>query len=53
MPGYPIVQVVFIVIGILMLVLAYLERPLESSIAIITALSGIPVYYWFKYIRKK
>ncbi len=48
LPGYPFVQIVFIFFGVLMLVLAFLERPLESSIAILTALSGIPVYYWFK-----
>lgn len=51
LPGYPFVQVLFIVISLGMLVLAYLERPVESSIAILTALSGIPVFYWFK--RKK
>ena len=52
MPGYPLVQIIFILAGIVMLVLAYLERPMESSIAIITALSGIPVYYWFRYSKK-
>ncbi|MCY1721498.1 amino acid permease [Prolixibacteraceae bacterium Z1-6] len=51
LPGYPFVHIVFIGSGVAMLVLAYLERPVESSIAILTALSGIPVYYWFK--RKK
>jgi basic amino acid/polyamine antiporter, APA family len=48
LPGYPYVQVIFILSGIFMLVLSYLERPVESSIAILTALSGIPFYYWFK-----
>jgi APA family basic amino acid/polyamine antiporter len=48
LPGYPVVHIIFIVSGISMLVLAYLERPVESSIAILTALSGIPVFYWFK-----
>jgi basic amino acid/polyamine antiporter, APA family len=48
LPGYPIVQVIFIVAGLVMLMLAFFERPLESSIAILTALSGIPVFYWFK-----
>ena len=48
MPGYPYVQIVFILSGLFMLVLSYLERPVESSIAILTALSGIPFYYWFK-----
>lgn len=48
LPGYPLVHIVFIVTGIGMLVLTYFERPIESSIALLTALSGIPVYYWFK-----
>ena len=48
LPGYPYVQIVFISFGILMLALAYLERPVESSVAVLTALSGIPVFYWFK-----
>jgi len=46
--GYPLVHIFFIVVSLAILVLAYLERPVESTIAIITALSGIPVYYWFK-----
>ncbi|MDX8338597.1 amino acid permease [Draconibacterium sp. IB214405] len=49
--GFPFVQVFFIVVSVAMLVLAYFERPVESSIAVLTALSGIPVFYWFK--RKK
>lgn len=48
LPGYPIVHIIFIISGMAILILAFLERPLESSIAIITALSGIPVYYLFK-----
>jgi len=50
--GFPIVHLMFIVSGIAMLVLAYFERPLESSIAVLTALSGVPVYYWFKKNKK-
>lgn len=48
LPGYPLVQIIFIVTGFAMLVLAFFERPWESSIAILTALSGIPVFYYFK-----
>ena len=46
--GYPYVQIIFIVIGILMHLFAFLERPKESGIAIITVLLGIPIYFWFK-----
>lgn len=48
LPGYPFIHVVFIFTGTIILILAFFERPLESSIAILTACSGIPVYYWFK-----
>lgn len=51
LPGFPAVHIIFIITGIAILILAFFERPLESSIAILTALTGIPVYYWFK--RKK
>lgn len=47
-PGYPYVQIFFVVTGVVMLGLAYFERPAESTIAVLTALSGIPLYYWFK-----
>lgn len=48
LPGFPIIHIVFILTGIAILIFAFLERPLESSVAILTALSGIPVFYWFK-----
>jgi APA family basic amino acid/polyamine antiporter len=48
MPGYPYVHLFFIILSVAILILAYFERPWESTIAIITALSGIPVFYWFK-----
>ena len=51
LPGYPVAHIFFILVSIAILVLAYFERPWESTIAILTALSGIPVFYWFK--RKK
>jgi len=48
MPGYPVTQFIFIATGLLILGLAYAERPLESSIASLTVLAGIPAYYIFK-----
>lgn len=48
LPGYPVAPVFFIVVNLAILFLAYFERPWESTIAILTALSGIPVFYWFK-----
>jgi basic amino acid/polyamine antiporter, APA family len=48
MPGYPVTQIIYILTGFLILLLSYLERPMESSIATITVLAGIPAYFIFK-----
>ena len=48
MPGYPVTQILYILTGLLILGLAYAERPLESSVAALTVLAGIPAYYLFK-----
>jgi APA family basic amino acid/polyamine antiporter len=48
LPGYPIAQIVFIISGLLILGLSYAERPIESSIAALTVVAGIPAYYIFK-----
>jgi len=45
MPGYPLLPALFIAFSITILVLAFLERPVESSIAIGVIGAGIPVYY--------
>ena len=47
-PGYPVVPAIYLLSGVSILVLAYLERPVESSIAVGTVLVGIPVYLWFR-----
>lgn len=46
--GYPWAQILYISTGILILGLSYMQRPVESSIALITVLAGIPAYYLFK-----
>jgi APA family basic amino acid/polyamine antiporter len=48
MAGYPFTQIIYIISGVLILVLAFLERPVESSIALLTVIAGIPAYYFFK-----
>lgn len=45
MPGYPLLPALFIIFSVTILVLAFLERPLESSIAIGVIGAGIPAYY--------
>lgn len=52
MAGFPYVQMLYVSTGILILVLAFLERPIESSIASFTVIAGIPAYYIFKKINK-
>jgi len=51
-PGYPVVQIIYILFGISILILAFLERTVESSFAILTVLIGIPVYFIFKKINR-
>jgi APA family basic amino acid/polyamine antiporter len=51
-PGFPIVQLIFILAGVSILLLSFFERPMESSIAMGTAAAGIPVYWIFKKMRK-
>ncbi len=46
--GYPVAQIIYIAAGFMILVLAYFERPVESSIALLTVVIGIPAYYIFK-----
>jgi len=43
--GYPYIPVFFIGSSLFLLVIAYMNRPLESTAAVITILAGIPLYY--------
>ncbi len=47
-PWYPVPQLLFIFFSLAILVLAFLERPVESSIALGVILVGIPFYYLLK-----
>ena len=46
--GFPVAHIVYMTAGLLILFLAYFERPVESSIALLTVFIGIPAYYIFK-----
>jgi len=48
MAGYPFTQIIYVLAGVLMLTLSFMERPAESSIAALTVAAGIPAYYIFK-----
>jgi APA family basic amino acid/polyamine antiporter len=48
LPGFPVAQIVFIIASSAILVLAFIERPAESLVALATLLAGIPVYFLFR-----
>lgn len=52
-PGFPLTQVIYMGAGIMILLLSFLEKPAESSIAIGTVLAGIPMYFIFKKVSEK
>ena len=51
MPLFPLIPILYLLISSAILVLAYFERPVESSIALVTVLTGIPVFYAFTRTR--
>jgi APA family basic amino acid/polyamine antiporter len=48
LPGHPVAPLFYILTGVVILFLAFFERPVESCVAMGTALIGIPVYFIFK-----
>ena len=50
--GYPVFLLAYLFFGVIMLVLSFLERPVESSIALLTVALGIPVYFYFRKTRR-
>jgi APA family basic amino acid/polyamine antiporter len=53
MPGHPVVPLTFAGVSVLILVLGYLERPVESSIALLTIAAGVPFYFTFRRSRQR
>ncbi|MCE5249689.1 amino acid permease [bacterium] len=50
--GYPVVPVFYLASSLGLMVVAYINRPFESSVAIATVLLGLPCYYlWIKGLR--
>lgn len=48
MPGYPILPAFFVLSSTIILVLAFLERPVESSIALGIVAAGVPAFLLLK-----
>ncbi len=53
MPFFPAAPLFYILTGVSILILAYFERPIESSIALFMLTLGIPVFFLFKKKRKR
>jgi len=47
-PGYPVVQGLYVLTTGCILILAFFQRPVESSVALLTVISGIPAYFRFR-----
>lgn len=45
--GFPFIPIFFLFCNFIILIVAYINRPVESSIAIATVLLGIPIYLHF------
>jgi basic amino acid/polyamine antiporter, APA family len=48
LPGFPVTQLIYILTGIIILVLSFLERPLESSVALLVVAAGVPAFFIFR-----
>lgn len=46
--GFPVTQIIYVMTGLLILILSFLERPVESSVALLTVAVGVPAYFIFK-----
>jgi APA family basic amino acid/polyamine antiporter len=51
-PGYPLVPVFFLASTLVLMAVAYVNRPLESTAAVVTVLAGIPIYLvWMRLVK--
>jgi APA family basic amino acid/polyamine antiporter len=48
LPGFPLVPIFYVLAGASILALGFFERPVESGIALVMVVAGIPVYYAFR-----
>ena len=47
-PGYPIIPLFFLMASLALMVIAFVNRPIESISAIITIIIGVPLFYFWK-----
>ncbi len=53
MPGFPLAPVLYLVSSSAILMLAFLERPMESSVALLMVAAGIPFYLVFAHRQRQ
>lgn len=52
-PGYPFLPLFFLVSTLALMIVAFINRPMESTAALVTVAAGIPVYYiWVRAVDK-
>jgi len=50
--GYPIVPIFFLACSLAMMIFNYINRPIESTAAVLTVILGIPCYYlWVRRVK--
>jgi len=47
-PLFPVIPLLFLAVTLVLMVVAFVNRPMESSAAIVTIAAGIPLYYLWK-----
>jgi len=52
-PGYPVIPLIFLMCTFILAIMAFINRPVESSAAIIMVLLGIPIYYLWLRLKQK
>jgi APA family basic amino acid/polyamine antiporter len=52
--GYPVVPIFFLTASLILMAIAFINRPIESSASILTILLGIPFYYlWVEGMKRQ
>jgi APA family basic amino acid/polyamine antiporter len=47
-PGYPVVPAVYLAATALLTARAFVERPIESSLSLLSILAGVPIFLWMR-----
>jgi APA family basic amino acid/polyamine antiporter len=50
--GFPVAPLFFLAANLFLMTMAYINRPLESSAAVVTVLAGVPCYFLWKRLKR-